>query len=138
MIEYDRLERLKVLQKQRKQIMLEEALLLAPFRHDTQNIELLYSHFNKIIAELPANIQLDKRAAKKLFLFIILYLYSPGTLIGRKMEPGVRATLADIMGFHSPASVTYHCMGLEVWYTQYPDFKNTTDYIFQRLAETNI
>lgn len=135
MIHYQKLERLNSLKTQITTLLQEEEELLTPQRKDVDNIDKLYSHYNRIVNELPAEFpRPDERAKRRMFVFIALYLYSPGALAGRYMERRIRAFLMKLLNLKSKTAINYYCDGLMVWYNNYSDFRNLINFIFTKLV----
>lgn len=131
-IDYFTLKQLSVLREQREQIVRETNKLSVSRLQNPDLLPLIYERYLSILKELPARMQPDARAHKKLFLFIALYLYSPASLGGEVLERGLRRHLAKVLGISSISTVTYHCGGVALW-CNYPDFRQALDYIFPRL-----
>ena len=70
---------------------------------------------------------------RKKFLMVVLYLYSPKTLVGGKMRGGLRNRLSDVFEMNSRTVVSDNCG--DVWYlfSIYADFRADV-MLFYRLA----
>lgn len=73
---------------------------------------------------------------RKKFLLIVLYLYSPRTLSGRKMQLGLRRQISNVIGLTSSTPISDNCVGLITLYNAYIDFKNDVDAIYSDVIKT--
>lgn len=69
------------------------------------------------------------------FVFVALALYSPGSLVGIRMRPGVRAAVAAAMGKKSGSSVSNMAPDLMLWYRTYRGFRESVDAKTEAVAE---
>ena len=64
---------------------------------------------------------------RKMFVFIIVLLYSPSTLAGGCLNRGVRDGLAYALKLNAPSAVSRICSDLIFSYQHYRDFRLDVD-----------
>lgn len=83
-LDFGKIARIKDIQERLEELSEEEKDLSSPLLTDIRLVREIYDIFSGMV-ENPAS-----AAQRKKFIFIILYLFSPGTLAGGKMASGLR------------------------------------------------
>lgn len=72
---------------------------------------------------------------RKQFVFIILFLYSPSALTGKKMLRGLRDRLCEVLGC-TRTNISHDYVKVCQFYNTYNEFRNsTTDYLQRILTD---
>jgi hypothetical protein len=132
---FQKIEELKQVRKEKAQIEQIEKDLLTPFLADLSLIPQLYEWYKDISAAHNHPNTMENVYERKKFFFIILFLYSPGTLFGDKMPFGLRDKLVKILKLHSGSSVSNCCDGIMFLYERYRDFREGTNEVYREIEE---
>lgn len=99
--------------------------LLSPRLEDYALIPGLYERYTKL------NIQ--REMSRRVFVLVIMLLYSPKSLIGRKLNLGLRDELAKL--FRCERSLISHLMrNIVFWYKNDKSFRSLADYALEELG----
>ncbi|NDV84886.1 hypothetical protein [Bacteroides sp. 51] len=110
--------------------------LSVPDFTDLSLIPMLYDWFNEIEEERGGPSLCDSVSQRKKFCFIILRLYSPGTILfGIPMNGRVRATLANVFNVKSSSSVSDYSYDVVFLYKNYKDTRDVIDQIYNQIIE---
>ncbi|MCD8167621.1 MAG: hypothetical protein LUE93_16950 [Bacteroides sp.] len=118
-----------------KDLLEEEEDLKKRFREKTTHtlsdftlIEKLYEWFNEIVEERDAE-------SRRKFIFIVLYLYSPTTLVGNKTRRGVREELTRVLDECTATRISHHCTEVALHYRCYKSFRIEMEQILKELLD---
>lgn len=99
--------------------------LLAPKASDLGLIGGIHEWYRRTAAE--RSFRADGTANNKQFVFLVLYLYSPASLVGGRINKGLRRAIAAALGI-SAATAVYKMRSVAVsWYGMYPRFREEVD-----------
>ena len=107
-----------------------ETELTKPILTDLSFIETLYEWFKEIASSGPKR---DRSVQQKEFIFIILFMYSPGTLAGGKMKSGLRDKLGDILGIKGKSAISDKLDTLVFSYKMYKYFRQDLNRVYTDL-----
>lgn len=127
----DRVESIKSIRSEKSKLSAMESELTEPFIDDLTQIESIYGVFQKYMSDNKLE---DTTMNRQKFIFVVLYLYSVGTLAGGKMKVGVRDMIAKVTGC-SQTLISHNCSNVDFLYTHYKDFKDGVLEILRRVAE---
>lgn len=68
------------------------------------------------------------------FLYVVLLLYCPQTLIGRKLKGGLRKALSEEIGVKGE-SISDNIRNVVIIYNNYGDFSRDVDYFYDEISE---
>jgi len=98
-------------------------------------IPMLYDWFNEIEEERANPTYLECVNQRKKFSFIILRLYSPGTILfGDMMVEGLRNTLAKLFDTRRACSVSNYCCDIVFMYKNYKETRDEIDRIYHSIV----
>lgn len=126
---------LRTLHEEEAKLNEKKLALITPLLKDVGYIPKIYEWFCEISGGLAEQ---DSMANKHKieFLFIILVLYSPMTLIDGQLVNGIRGTLADVLGYKSPSAISNLLKkDLLFQYTHCKEHEKNIDYIYAKLQE---
>lgn len=123
---------LKSIREQKSRLSERENELAQPLLTDLDMIPRIYEWFNELLKELPNR---NKSTLTKEFIFIILFLYSPGTLAGGKMKLGVRKSIADTLGLTACTAVSNKCSEIVFMYKIYKYFRQDLSIIYPKIMD---
>ena len=124
---------LKSIRKQIKGLVERENKLTTPVLSDLGLIPLLYEWFNEALEDYGKNPERITR--RREFLFIVLYLYAPGSLTGGRLPDGLRLQIADVFGAVSASSVSNYVTNLIFFFERYRTFRRDVTYLYGRIIE---
>lgn len=109
----------------------EENLLLVPTLEDISKIDDIYDVFKGYVED---NNQEFDTTRRQQFLFVVVFLYSVGTLAGGKMKVGLRDKISEVTGC-GKTLISHNCINLLFQYTHYKEFKDGVDELMRRVSE---
>lgn len=109
-----------------------ESELTRPTLSDLSLIPTIYDWVIEAAKLLPKR---RKSILDKEFIFIVLFLYSPGTLAGSKIKLGVRKQIADSLGLNSCTAVSNKCDLIVFMYKTYKYFREDLSFIYSKIME---
>lgn len=118
------IETIKKIEKSRaalRQAIAENEMATSPRLRDLSLIKKMYNVF---VSKKGGNITVNDR---KEFIFVIVYLYSPGKFFGGKMPRGLRSAICRAIGLNAVTAISNTCTELMVLYTAYADFRQGVD-----------
>ena len=131
--EFSAVSELKSIREQKSRLSEREQELTKPILKDLDLISVIFGWY----CELKGNCGLPERRAgasfRQEFIFIILFLYSPSTLVGGKIAKGVRNILAEILGFKSPTGISNLCVDVTFYYSNYKEYRADIDYLYTEI-----
>ena len=102
---------------------------LTPTLNDIKTIDVIYELFLIFVKEKNYKTQCVYHRSK--FLFIIIMLYSPATLIGGSMIIGLRDKLADICNVSSRSIISDNVSRMIFLFEKYSDFRDDVDSFYE-------
>lgn len=120
---------MQTLALERERICTELGRLKQPLSDDIDRLPALFELYKKTI-----NSHMHVYNRKK-FLFVILYIFSPGTLVGERMRTGLRTKLSELFDLSTSTPISDNCNGLLTQYQNYRDFRRDTNLLFRAFAE---
>lgn len=73
--------------------------------------------------------------ARKEFIFIALYLYSPSRFFGGKMPKGLRRAIGEATGTSCANVISKSCSELYVLYSVYTDFRENVEKVISLICD---
>ena len=129
------LDELKRTRKLIEDLKSTEEELSKPLLQDYNLIHEIYYWFVDIISEANCSPNIDSVFQRKKFLFIVLFLFAPKTLIGSRVPNGIRAELSKLFPKISPCVISNNIADIFFYYTVYEDFQSDIDNILFRIME---
>jgi len=123
------ISRIKEIRKQIKRLKDEEKKLLAPTMTDMRKVGEIVGIIKGNAKSISSYGQSNATTQKQAQIFIILYLYSPGTLIGDTMPAGLRNAIAKEVGA-SPPRISNIARDVRFLLTTYSDFREYVEYLW--------
>lgn len=74
---------------------------------------------------------------RKVFIFVVVYLYAPSKLLGGKMPQGMRKAISKTMGVNS-SYISRTCTELKILYSTYSDFRQEVDRLLSAVLSVNL
>lgn len=113
-------------------LSLRESELTRPTLSDLNLIPTIYDWFLEAAKTLPER---NKSILNKEFIFIVIFLYSPGTLAGEKMKNGLRSKIGDTLGIIGRSSISDKLDTLVFHYRMYKYFRNDLNHIYSSIMK---
>lgn len=121
---------LKHIHEMKKRMAERERKLSTPKLKDMTHVPLIYEWFCELAGGKDSTGAGLRTELRQQFVFIVLYLYSPATLVGRKISRGLRGILAKTLGFKSPTGVSNLCRDSVFFYDHYKTYRESVDYLY--------
>lgn len=118
------LDQLKYIRQEKRRIMRLERQFYTPKVTDRTWIPRIYA----MLGENP-----DMRSIRK-FLFVVLYLYSPRTLVGMQMMKNLRKEISASTGI-SPTAASHYCEDIVSMYNRDRRFAEDCDQFCRDVRE---
>ena len=138
--EFLEIEELKSIHEEKLRLMEREMALSTPLLTELEYIPMLYKWYCELSGCCEESGGLNAHQ-KGQFLLIILFFYSPITLVGGRIVNGVRDRLAKLFGFNSPSAVS-NLRDAISFYETYKGYRKTIDKLrdefMSRLKENGI
>lgn len=131
--EFSAISELKSIREQKSRLSEREQELSEPVLHDYSIIGMIYQLFKEILLAMPLPPCVDSPTQRKKFIFIILFLYSPSTLAGRKMKVGLRDKIAEVTGCKG-SLISHNCEDVTFFYQQYKSYRQDIDYLYTEIV----
>lgn len=121
-----------------RQLIKKESDLYSPVLTDYSLLPRIHEMFRKLSAKSNAS-SVDKR---RMFIFIVQYLYAPRNLFGYKMPRGLRRKLAQLTGLKAESPISRGAFESVHYYQGYVQFREEVNSIFgviwQRLESDGV
>ena len=129
--EFSSIVELKSIREQKSRLSERENELAQPMLTDLSMIPRIYEWFKDILSARDCPPRLESVTQRKKFLFIILFLYSPSTLAGGRLQNGVRAALRIVFPEVAPCVISNNISDITFIYQQYKDFRKDVEEIYE-------
>ena len=129
------IETINAIRKERENLEIREREILKPLLTDLSLMSTIKEMFIGILAEKPLPPLASSPAQRRKLLFVILYLYAPGVLLGDRFPNGVRKAIVDIFPDASPAVISHNSNDLLFLFENYRDFRDEVTAIFHVVVE---
>lgn len=110
-----------------------EKVLSSPAICDCSLVRRIYEIFKEILSERDCAPNFESVTQRKKFIFIALYLFAPGVLIGDNMPKGLRRLLSDTLGIKSHTLISNDCNDVVFLYQNYKDFYDDTCVLYDEI-----
>lgn len=130
--EFSSIIELKAIREEKSRLSERESELAQPMLTNLDMIPIVFGWFKDLAMGLPKR---NKSILTKEFIFIILFLYSPGTLAGGKMKGGVRKVLGEVLGIVGKSSISDKIGIITFYYRTYKYFRQDLNIIYPAIVE---
>lgn len=100
---------------------------------DYSLIPVIYRWFLQIMSSRQEEIGKQGVFDRLKFIFIILFLYAPGSLAGGKMPDGLRASIASTLGEVSPCVISNNKKSASFFYNIYNRYKEDIEFTYKEI-----
>lgn len=121
------------LAEMRRDLSERERAISEPILRDRSLIGEIFGWFEEVAAGMGLPPCEGNPAQRKKFIFIILYLYSPLTLVGEKMGTGLRDEIVRATGC-TASLISHNCEDAAFLYQHYRDHRKDVDAIYGEIA----
>lgn len=122
---------IKKAREELRRVVAHEADVCAPLLTDYALLPGLWRHFCELLGR-DGSIKADDR---KMFIFIVQYLYAPRNLFGVKMPKSLRRELVRAMGVNAVSVVSNDGRSTLFTYQVYTGFRSEVNRIFEGMME---
>lgn len=130
--EFSSIIELRAIREEKSRLSERENELARPMLTDLDMIPIVFGWFKDLTKGLPKR---NKSILIKEFIFIILFLYSPGTLAGGKMKGGVREVLGEVLGIVGKSSISDKIGIITFYWRTYKYFRQDLNAIYPAIVE---
>ena len=123
----EKIVRIKNLRHQKEQIIKEEHEAWKPSKHDLDEMAGIYAKFQQVCD--PTN-----EDNKKIIIYILFFMYSPLSCVGRGKRGSVRGKIAKVMGL-SNSMISQHFCDAKILFVRHKGFREETERVYQLLLE---
>lgn len=127
---FDKITELRSLREQRVKLREREAELSVALVTDVDLIPVIYGWFAQIHADRAFPRRLESVYCRKQFIFIVLFLYAPGTLAGGRMPNGLRDRIARACCLNDVTFISHNIENIVFQYRNYKDFRSDVHCIY--------
>lgn len=124
----NRVERLRKIHTEMDKLREKEKRLSQPIVENMGMIQNLYDVFRLALKKQNTKADPDGTAERKKFLYAILYIFSPATLVGEVMRHKLRENISAVLGC-TPTGVSRDYKTGLFFYATYTDFRESVDLI---------
>lgn len=100
-----------------------------PYLSDTTIIPKIYN-WSKECYSQESKKRIYKTKFSHYFIFVIILLYSPTAFMGKKLKPGLRTIMANLLGHRADSAISNIIPKTILFYNTYKDYKDDVNYIF--------
>jgi hypothetical protein len=129
----DYIARIREIGRKRDELLSEERVLAKAELTDFSRFGEVCGYCREAYAELHPH-KTRRRDVCRQIVFVVVYLYSPASLSGKKMIRGLRDLLAKEFN-STPANISYYVRDIMFFYNHYANFRGDIDYIFARVMQ---
>lgn len=132
-LDFDKIIRIRKIRSVKSDLSKEENALARPVLSDKKLIPEIHKVFTSLIVERGCKPATNTVIQRKKFIFIVLYLYSPSSLAGDKMAPGLRDELSNVLGVQAKSTISNNCANLVFLYLNYMDFRKDVELLCNKI-----
>lgn len=132
-LDFDKVVRIKKIRMEKSCLSEEEQALSQPLLTDKGEIKVIYDIFVDILENREPQPNINSVIQRKKFIFIVLYLFSVGTLLGGKMPNGLREELSNVLGVKD-VIISNNCKDIVFQYQNYIDFSDDVNVIYAEIV----
>lgn len=134
-LDFNKITRLEKIRVEKSELSREENALISPVLKDNRLVRVVHGIFTGILNERGSPPGVDSVLTRKKFIFIILYLFSPGTLAGGKIKAGLREEMSRVLGIQSKTVISNNLDDIMFLYRNYKDFREDTGHLYTGILE---
>ena len=131
-INLKKLEELRDVRSRQEELKRIEADLARPVMTDVSEIGGIYERFQRLTDGMD---QWNRYSKRRMFIFIVVWLYSPASIVSERLVPGVRSELTKVLQLKSRTIVSNEMHNLLFVYSTYSQFRADTNRVFRQLME---
>ena len=131
------IETIKRIEKARttlRQAIVDNEIATSPKLKDLNLIPKIYKVFEELKGKEIKGKEIKVNARKE-FIFVVIYLYSPNKFFGGKMPQGLRRAITKATKVTCASVISATCTELMVLYTTYSDFRQGVDNLINAVLE---
>lgn len=132
---FSEIAEIKSIREQKKRLSEREAELTEPILTDLDMIGTLWEWFKEIIGERDCAGNPDSPHQRKKFIFIVLFLYSPGTSAGGKAMVGLRDAIAEVINLIDKTFISHNIKVVTFRYQHDKVFRKDVDLIYREMIK---
>ena len=129
------IKELESIRKLKSQLNKRENELTRPILSDLSMVQEIYGWFVQILSERDCPPNPESVIQRKKFLFIIMAIFCPKSLVGGKLSHGVRSELAKVFPKLNPCVISHNIADVSFMFQHYRDFRQDIESIYSEILE---
>ena len=130
----NRVERLKAIHEEMDKLREKEKKLSQPIVENMGIIRNLYDVFRLSLKRQDPKADPESTSDRKKFLYAILYIFSPSTLVGEVMRHKLRESVSAVIGC-TPTGVSRDYKTSIFFHATYQDFRDSVEQIIKDMLD---
>ena len=131
--EFSCISEIREIRKKKSVLSERESELSRPTLTDYSLIPVIYKWFLQIMSSRQEEIGRQVVFDRLKFIFIILFLYAPGSLAGGKMPDGLRVSIASTLGEVSPCVISNNKKSASFFYNIYNRYREDIEFTYNKI-----
>lgn len=130
----DQISEAKSIKELQLSLLHRKSLISTPILTDLKQVNRIYEMFNQIDSYRNPDAIKGSVIQKKRFCFIILRIYSPGTILfNEPLVKGLRKQISQTLGVKCPSTISDYCENVISYYRIYKGFRQKLDYLYDEI-----
>lgn len=129
----DRINALQIIRKEITELQSIERSLSSPLLSDYSDIPKAINAFLDVTGTTRFEGTWEAVNNRKKFIFIAIFLFAPGMILGDSMPKRLRAELGKALGLKAASAISNNWADALFYYHQYPDFRDDVDRTTQKM-----
>ena len=130
--EFSSIAEIKNIREQKSRLSEREAELVKPRLTNLELIPTIYDMFKEVLCVLGLASR-GRIFQRKVFLFIVLFLFVPSVLAGGRIPNGVRKALENVFPKVRPCTISNNIADVAFLYQQYKYFRSDVNIIYNEI-----
>ncbi|MDE6652548.1 MAG: hypothetical protein K2K08_09145 [Paramuribaculum sp.] len=129
----DRISALRLIRKEIAELQTVERNLASPLLSNYKDIPKVLNAFLSITGTTSFGGTWEAVNSRKKFIFITIFLFAPGMILGDSMPKRLRAELGKALGLKAVSAISNNWADALFYYHQYDDFRDDVDRTTQKI-----
>lgn len=121
------------IRRQKQELAHKEAELTAPLLVNLEDVALVYQLFKRQMEAKEPRSLTESTHQRKKFIFVVLALFAPATLVGDRIPHGLRARIAQVTNIN-PSFISNNLENVLFQYQHFTDYRQELLYLCKEIA----
>ena len=127
----DRILTIQEIRQKKESVLRSEREVCLPLLTDFSLIPVIYKMFKRYMKKRDCSSCHELVSQRKKFIFVVLYYFAPGSIVGDKMPNGLREKIAEALGVKRHSLISIYCKDLIFLIQHYKDFRTDIERVIQ-------